>query len=70
MPNGIGEGWPAKQAGTKVTAVVEDELYALDPSSTMDTDFKESLQEVRPSVSANELGIYEEWNKQFGCLSL
>ncbi|GAB2226012.1 hypothetical protein Droror1_Dr00021795 [Drosera rotundifolia] len=33
-------------------------------------DFKDSLQEVRPSVSANELGIYEEWNKQFGCLSL
>ncbi|KAL3526181.1 hypothetical protein ACH5RR_014553 [Cinchona calisaya] len=33
-------------------------------------DFENALQEVRPSVSLNELGIYEEWNKQFGSLSL
>jgi len=33
-------------------------------------DFKAALQEVRPSVSSNELGIYEDWNKQFGSLSL
>lgn len=33
-------------------------------------DFENALQEVRPSVSMNELGIYEEWNKQFGSLSL
>ncbi|KAL2646639.1 hypothetical protein AAZV13_05G068700 [Glycine max] len=33
-------------------------------------DFKNSLQEVRPSVSTNELGTYEQWNKQFGSLSL
>ncbi|KAL8153048.1 hypothetical protein V2J09_010808 [Rumex salicifolius] len=33
-------------------------------------DFKYSLQEVRPSVSFSELGSYEEWNKQFGSLSL
>ncbi|XP_052196695.1 ATPase family AAA domain-containing protein FIGL1 [Diospyros lotus] len=33
-------------------------------------DFENALQEVRPSVSSNELGIYEEWNKQFGSLSL
>ncbi|GAA0149530.1 non-motor microtubule binding protein [Lithospermum erythrorhizon] len=33
-------------------------------------DFKDALQEVRPSVSANELGTYEAWNKQFGSLSL
>ncbi|XP_048139302.1 ATPase family AAA domain-containing protein FIGL1 isoform X3 [Rhodamnia argentea] len=33
-------------------------------------DFENALQEVRPSVSISELGIYEEWNKQFGSLSL
>ncbi|XP_071915175.1 ATPase family AAA domain-containing protein FIGL1 [Coffea arabica] len=33
-------------------------------------DFENALQEVRPSVSSNELGIYEEWNKQFGSLAL
>ncbi|XP_060667405.1 ATPase family AAA domain-containing protein FIGL1 isoform X3 [Ziziphus jujuba] len=33
-------------------------------------DFVYALQEVRPSVSLNELGTYEEWNRQFGSLSL
>ncbi|XVE84150.1 hypothetical protein DITRI_Ditri16bG0146800 [Diplodiscus trichospermus] len=33
-------------------------------------DFENALQEVRPSVSLNELGTYEAWNKQFGSLSL
>ncbi|KAM7267183.1 hypothetical protein ACFE04_009349 [Oxalis oulophora] len=33
-------------------------------------DFEDALQEVRPSVSLNELGVYDEWNKQFGSLSL
>lgn len=33
-------------------------------------DFESALQEVRASVSLNELGIYEDWNKQFGSLSL
>ncbi|KAH7845980.1 hypothetical protein Vadar_008300 [Vaccinium darrowii] len=33
-------------------------------------DFEDALQEVRPSVSPNELGTYEEWNKQFGSLSV
>ncbi|KAH7577198.1 hypothetical protein JRO89_XS01G0219600 [Xanthoceras sorbifolium] len=36
----------------------------------MRPDFENSLNEVRPSVSLNELGIYDEWNKQFGSLSL
>lgn len=36
MPAGMGEGWPAKQAGTKLSAVVNGELYALDPSSSLD----------------------------------
>ncbi|KAL9241739.1 hypothetical protein vseg_015812 [Gypsophila vaccaria] len=33
-------------------------------------DFRDALQEVRPSVSPSELGIYENWNNQFGSLSL
>ncbi|KAG8637747.1 ATPase family AAA domain-containing protein FIGL1 isoform X4 [Manihot esculenta] len=33
-------------------------------------DFEKALQEVRPSVSMSELGTYDEWNKQFGSLSL
>lgn len=33
-------------------------------------DFENALKEVRPSVSANELGTYEDWNQQFGSLSI
>ncbi|KAK1440949.1 hypothetical protein QVD17_06784 [Tagetes erecta] len=33
-------------------------------------DFEDALQEVRPSVSVNELGTYEDWNKQFGSLTM
>ncbi|KAK9163183.1 hypothetical protein Syun_004085 [Stephania yunnanensis] len=36
MPSGMGDGWPAKQAGTKLSVVVDEELYALDPSSSLD----------------------------------
>ncbi|XP_077213496.1 galactose oxidase/kelch repeat superfamily protein [Tasmannia lanceolata] len=37
MPAGMGEGWPARQAGTKLSVVVDGELYALDPSSSLDS---------------------------------
>ncbi|PIA48012.1 hypothetical protein AQUCO_01400538v1 [Aquilegia coerulea] len=37
MPSGMGDGWPARQAGTKLSVVVEEELYALDPSSSLDS---------------------------------
>lgn len=30
-------------------------------------DFQEALKTVRPSVSAKDLELYEEWNKTFGC---
>ncbi|KAL2622677.1 hypothetical protein R1flu_002882 [Riccia fluitans] len=33
-------------------------------------DFTSALQQVRPSVSQNELGLYEDWNRQFGSLAL
>ncbi|GLT74460.1 hypothetical protein SLA2020_462560 [Shorea laevis] len=37
MPSGMGENWPARQAGTKLSVVVDGELYAFDPSSSMDS---------------------------------
>ncbi|KAM1292549.1 hypothetical protein ACFX2I_019491 [Malus domestica] len=37
MPLGMGEGWPARQAGTKLSVVVDGELYAFDPSSSLDS---------------------------------
>lgn len=37
MPAGMGEGWPARQAGTKLSVTVDGELYALDPSSSLDS---------------------------------
>jgi hypothetical protein len=36
MPRGMGEGWPAKQAGTKLSAVVNGHLYALEPTGSLD----------------------------------
>ena len=29
-------------------------------------DFQTALQQVKPSVSPQDLGLYIEWNKQFG----
>lgn len=37
MPVGMGDGWPARQAGTKLSVVVDGELYAFDPSSSLDS---------------------------------
>uniref|UniRef100_A0A803NDS4 Uncharacterized protein n=1 Tax=Chenopodium quinoa TaxID=63459 RepID=A0A803NDS4_CHEQI len=34
------------------------------------SNFADALQEVRPSVSPDEFGIYENWNKQFGSLAV
>lgn len=37
MPIGMGEGWPTRQAATKLSVVVDGELYALDPSSSQNS---------------------------------
>ncbi|KAL1309997.1 hypothetical protein AAHE18_17G217900 [Arachis hypogaea] len=37
MPTGMGEGWPARQAGSKLSVVVDGELYAFDPSNSADS---------------------------------
>uniref|UniRef100_A0A0A9DXH9 F-box domain-containing protein n=1 Tax=Arundo donax TaxID=35708 RepID=A0A0A9DXH9_ARUDO len=36
MPTGMGEGWPARQAGTKLSAVIDGDLFALEPSTSSD----------------------------------
>jgi SpoVK/Ycf46/Vps4 family AAA+-type ATPase len=33
-------------------------------------DFMNALQQVRPSVSDSELGLYQDWNRQFGSLAI
>ena len=37
MPIGMGEGWPARQAGTKLSVTINGDLYALDPSDSLDS---------------------------------
>ncbi|CAH8388432.1 unnamed protein product [Eruca vesicaria subsp. sativa] len=55
----------ALRRGIEITNLTKDDMRLV----TLQ-DFKDALQEVRPSVSQNELGIYENWNNQFGSLSL
>ncbi|PQP94508.1 fidgetin-like protein 1 [Prunus yedoensis var. nudiflora] len=55
----------ALKQGIEITKLKKEDMRAV----TVE-DFVSALQEVRPSVSLNELGTYEEWNKQFGSLSL
>ncbi|KAK9078502.1 hypothetical protein SSX86_002559 [Deinandra increscens subsp. villosa] len=50
---------------TEITELKKEDLRAVNVQ-----DFENALQEVRPSVSANELGTYEDWNNQFGSLSM
>ncbi|KAK3139740.1 hypothetical protein QOZ80_5AG0389250 [Eleusine coracana subsp. coracana] len=55
----------ALQRGVEITKLNKEDMRPV-----MLKDFENALQEVRPSVSSNELGIYEEWNRQFGSLSI
>ncbi|CAM0950037.1 unnamed protein product [Alopecurus aequalis] len=55
----------ALQQGFEITNLNKEDMRPV-----MLKDFEAALQEVRPSVSPSELGIYEEWNKQFGSLSI
>ncbi|KAJ7529495.1 hypothetical protein O6H91_15G053300 [Diphasiastrum complanatum] len=36
MAHGMGEGWPSRKAGMKLSAVVNEQLFALDPSNSID----------------------------------
>ncbi|KAI3748136.1 hypothetical protein L6452_11033 [Arctium lappa] len=55
----------ALRQGTEITKLKKEDMRAV----TLQ-DFENALQEVRPSVSLNELGTYENWNNQFGSLSV
>ncbi|XP_062203363.1 ATPase family AAA domain-containing protein FIGL1 isoform X2 [Phragmites australis] len=55
----------ALQRGVEITKLDKEDMRPV-----MLKDFENALQEVRPSVSSSELGTYEEWNRQFGSLSI
>ncbi|KAK7316058.1 hypothetical protein VNO77_34727 [Canavalia gladiata] len=55
----------ALRQGIEITMLKKEDMRSV----TLQ-DFENALQEVRPSVSPNELGTYDQWNKQFGSLSL
>ncbi|XP_039011287.1 ATPase family AAA domain-containing protein FIGL1-like [Hibiscus syriacus] len=55
----------ALRRGIEITKLKKEDMRSV----TLQ-DFENALQEVRPSVSLNELGTYDEWNNQFGSLSL
>ncbi|KAK6135111.1 hypothetical protein DH2020_031174 [Rehmannia glutinosa] len=55
----------ALKQGIEITKLKKEDMRAVNLQ-----DFEKALQEVRPSVSLNELGTYEKWNQQFGSLSL
>ncbi|XP_051140861.1 ATPase family AAA domain-containing protein FIGL1 [Andrographis paniculata] len=55
----------ALKQGIEITRLKKDDMRPVNLE-----DFEKALQEVRPSVSPNELGNYEKWNEQFGSLSL
>lgn len=55
----------ALKQGTEITLLNKEDMRPVTLK-----DFESAMQEVRPSVSLSELGTYDEWNKQFGSLSL
>ncbi|CAN1273432.1 ATPase family AAA domain-containing protein FIGL1 [Linum perenne] len=55
----------ALRQGTELTKLKKEDMRPV----TLQ-DFENAIQEVRPSVSPTELGVYDDWNKQFGSLSL
>ncbi|KAK7275726.1 hypothetical protein RIF29_16848 [Crotalaria pallida] len=61
MPIGMGEGWPAQHAGTKLSAVVDGELYAFDPSGSKDNGRIKVYNEVEDAwkVVSGEVPVYE-----------
>ncbi|KAM7253343.1 hypothetical protein ACFE04_025961 [Oxalis oulophora] len=61
MPKGMGEGWPARQAGTKLGVVVDNELYAFDPSTSLDSGNIKVYDEKQDSweVVIGKLPIYD-----------
>ncbi|ONM32375.1 P-loop containing nucleoside triphosphate hydrolase superfamily protein [Zea mays] len=55
----------ALQTGVEIAKLSKEDMRPV-----MLKDFENAMREVRPSVSSSELGTYEEWNRQFGSLSI
>lgn len=55
----------ALQSGIEITKLSKEDMRPV-----MLKDFENAMQEVRPSVSSSELRTFEEWNMQFGSLSI
>ncbi|KAH7277922.1 hypothetical protein KP509_38G015800 [Ceratopteris richardii] len=51
--------------GTDINILRKDQMRPV-----MLKDFQDALLHVKPSVSQSELGLYEDWNRQFGSHSL
>ncbi|KAM4606961.1 fidgetin-like protein 1 [Polymixia lowei] len=45
-----------------ITTITADQVRPI-----LHCDFQDALKTVRPSVSAKDLELYEEWNQTFGC---
>ncbi|KAJ4889622.1 F-box/kelch-repeat protein [Raphanus sativus] len=63
MPSGMGKGWPARQAGTKLSVVVGAELYGFDPSSSSVEDGRVKVydqEEDTWKVVIGEVPVYDE----------
>uniref|UniRef100_A0A0A9GK59 Uncharacterized protein n=1 Tax=Arundo donax TaxID=35708 RepID=A0A0A9GK59_ARUDO len=61
MPDGLGDGWPARQAGTKLGIVINDKLYTLEPSSSLDSgqikrydSEQDTWTTIEPQVPVND----------------
>ncbi|CAK9867810.1 unnamed protein product [Sphagnum jensenii] len=54
----------ALMQGREIGNISKDEMR---PISVQ--DFMTALQQVRPSVSESEVGVYQDWNRQFGSLA-
>lgn len=48
--------------GVDISAISKDDVRPI-----ILEDFQKALQRVRPSVSAKDLDLFQQWNKQFGC---
>jgi len=64
MPTGMGEGWPARQVGTKLSTVIDGNLYALEPATSSSSskikmyDAQEDTWKV--AVSQARVGTFDE----------
>ncbi|KAK4794024.1 hypothetical protein SAY86_012018 [Trapa natans] len=70
MPVGMGEGWPGRQAETKLSVTVEGELYSLDPSSSLDSA-KIKVYDHRDDawkVVAEDIPVHDFTDSEFPCL--